>query len=390
MLIIFIMSTGNEIRRGIEANWHQYLSKSGNLFSSKEIQGSSPPSIFVGTYGYPKVGVGPMVPPIHGETSILDMPEKWIGKSLEEIVNFRLNLIRGIKNISVTQTEGRLIENLQDMTMSSSPADTEIQFVKTTSPITSLDDQTPPFGPIGEIKNAKFSSTKAITSIEKVFYDHDLKAENAIMKLYNSGIDITKIQKCLSIGMMGKNRKLVPTKWSITATDDVISKSLMSKILDFDIIDSFYVFSYEHLGNLFSIILFPHRWLFEMQEAWHDGKSIGFGSDYEDAKGISHPPLIAGAFFAAKLAVSEYLIKKQKQAGILVLREIQPEYAVPVGVWQVREGVRQAMRRTPQIVENIEQSIELATKKMSVSKNEWLREGKMLKLIQQKVITDFF
>ena len=390
MLIIFIMSTGNEIRRGIEANWHQYLSKYGNLISSKEIQGSSPPSIFVGTYGYPKVGVGPMVPPIHGETSILDMPEKWIGKSLEEIVNFRLNLIRGIKNISVTQTEGRLIENLQDMTMSSSPADTEIQFVKTTSPITSLDDQTPPFGPIGEIKNAKFSSTKAITSIEKVFYDHDLKAENAIMKLYNSGIDITKIQKCLSIGMMGKNRKLVPTKWSITATDDVISKSLMSKILDFDIIDSFYVFSYEHLGNLFSIILFPHRWLFEMQEAWHDGKSIGFGSDYEDAKGISHPPLIAGAFFAAKLAVSEYLIKKQKQAGILVLREIQPEYAVPVGVWQVREGVRQAMRRTPQIVENIEQSIELATKKMSVSKNEWLREGKMLKLIQQKVITDFF
>ena len=78
MLIIFIMSTGNEIRRGIEANWHQYLSKYGNLFSSKEIQGSSPPSIFVGTYGYPKVGVGPMVPPIHGETSILDMPEKWI------------------------------------------------------------------------------------------------------------------------------------------------------------------------------------------------------------------------------------------------------------------------------------------------------------------------
>tara|TARA_B110000014_G_scaffold132241_1_gene91300 strand:- start:141 stop:1313 length:1173 start_codon:yes stop_codon:yes gene_type:complete len=390
MVTIFVMSVGNDIRRGIEANWHQYLSKYGNLFSSNEIQGSSPPSIFVGTYGYPKVGVGPMLPPIHGETSILDMPEKWIGKSLEEIVNFRLNLIRGIKNISVTQTEGRLIENLQDMTMSSGPTDTEIQFVKTTSPITSLDDQTPPFGPIGEIKNAKFSSTNAITSIENVFYDHDLKAENAIMKLYNSGIDITKIQKCLSIGMMGKNRRLVPTKWSITATDDIISKSLMSEILDFDIIDSFYVFSYEHLGNLFSIILFPHRWLFEMQEAWHDGQSVGFGSDYEDAKGISHPPLIAGAFFAAKLAVSEYLIKKQKQAGILVLREIQPEYAVPVGVWQVREGIRQAMKQTPQIVENIDQSIELATKKMSVSKNEWLREGKMLKLIQQKVITDFF
>ena len=384
------MSVRDEIKQGIEANWHQYLNKYGNLFSSKEIEGSSPPSIFVGRYGYPKVAVGPMLPPVHGDTSILDMPEKWLGKSLEEIVNFRLNLIRGIKKFSVNQTEGRLIESLQEIAMSSNPTDTEIQFVKPTSPVTSIDDQTAPFGPIGEIKTAKFSSSHATMSIEKVYYDYDLKADDAIMKLYNSGIDISKIQKCLSIGMMGKNRKLVPTKWSITATDSIISKSLMLKILDFEIIDSINIFSFEHLGNLFAVILFPHRWIFEMQEAWHDGISVGFGNDYEDAKGISHNPSIAGAFFAAKLAVAEYLIKKQKQAGILILREIQPTYAVPVGVWQIREGIREAMRQSPLIVENIDDAIELSIKKMSVSKNEWIREGKMLKLLQQKVITDFF
>ena len=384
------MSIRDEIKQGIEANWHHYLNKYGNLFSSKEIQGSSPPSIFVGRYGYPKVAVGPMLPPVHGDTSILDLPEKWLGKSLEEIVNFRLNLIRGIKKLSVNQTEGRLIENLQEIAMSSNPTDTEIQFVKPTSPVTSIDDQTAPFGPIGEIKTAKFSSSHATMSIEKVYYDYDLKADDAIMKLYNSGIDISKIQKCLSIGMMGKNRKLVPTKWSITATDSIISKSLMLQILDFEIIDSINIFSFEHLGNLFAVILFPHRWIFEMQEAWHDGTSVGFGNDYEDAKGISHNPSIAGAFFAAKLAVAEYLIKKQKQAGILILREIQPTYAVPVGVWQIREGIREAMRQSPLIVENIDDAIELSIKKMSVSKNEWIREGKMLKLLQQKVITDFF
>ena len=384
------MSSRDEIKQGIEANWHHYLNKYGNLFSSKEIQGSSPPSIFVGRYGYPKVAVGPMLPPVHGDTSILDMPAKWLAKSLEEIVNFRLNLIRGIKKLSVNQTEERLIENLQEIAMSSNPTDTEIQFVKPTSPVTSIDDQTAPFGPIGEIKTAKFSSSHATMSIEKVYYDYDLKADDAIMKLYNSGIDISKIQKCLSIGMMGKNRKLVPTKWSITATDSIISKSLMLQILDFEIIDSINIFSFEHLGNLFAVILFPHRWIFEMQEAWHDGTSVGFGNDYEDAKGISHNPSIAGAFFAAKLAVAEYLIKKQKQAGILILREIQPTYAVPVGVWQIREGIREAMRQSPLIVENIDDAIELSIKKMSVSKNEWIREGKMLKLLQQKVITDFF
>ena len=384
------MPSGNEIRQGIEANWHQYLSKYGNLFSSKEIQGSSPPSVFVGAYGYPKVSVGPMLPPVHGETSILDTPEKWIGKSLEDIVNFRLNLIRGIKKIPSTQCDGRYIENLQDMTMSSSPADTEIEFVKPTFPVTSVDQQSAPFGPLGEIKNAKFSSTHANRSIEKMYYDHDLKADDAIIKLFNSGIDVSRIQKCLSIGMLGIDRKLVPTKWSITATDDIISKSLMTQILDFDIIDSFNVFSFSHLGNLFSVILFPHRWLFEMQEAWHDGKSIGFGNDYEDAKGISHPPEIAGAYFAAKLAVAEYLFKKQKQAGILVLREIQPEYAIPVGVWQVREGVREAMKHQAILAENMDNAIELATRKMTIGKNEWISEGKMLKLIQQKTISDFF
>ena len=384
------MPSGNEIRQGIETNWHKYLSKYANLFSSKEIQGSSPPSVFVGAYGYPKVSVGPMLPPVHGDTSILDVPEKWIGKSLEEIVNFRLNLIRGIKNIPAVQCEGSYIENLQEMTMSSSPTDTEIEFVKPTTPVTSVDEQSAPFGPLGQIKNAKFSSTHANRVIEKVYYDHDLKADDAVMKLYNSGVDVSKIQKCFSIGMMGVSRKLVPTKWSITATDQIISNNLMKNILGYDIIDSFSVFQFDHLGNLFSVILFPHRWIFEMQEAWHDNNSVGFGNDYEKSQGIDHAPSIAGAYFAGKLAVVEYLEKIQRQSGVMVFREIQPEYAVPVGVWQVREGIRQAMKSTPQEMHSLDDAIKLATKRMNISKNEWLLHGDMLKLLKQSSISDFF
>ena len=141
---------------------------------------------------------------------------------------------------------------------------------------------------------------------------------------------------------------------------------------------------------MFSVILFPHRWLFEMQEAWHDKNSIGFGSDYENAKGIDHPPTIAGAYFAGKLAVAEYLEKIQKQSGVMIFREIQPEYAVPVGVWQVREGIREAMKSSPQEVFSLNDAIDLATKRMSISKNEWLSHGKMLKLIEQTSMSDFF
>jgi len=76
-------SDSQDIRRAILAKWHDGLSKYGNLFSSDSISGTSPPSVFVGSYNYPKVFVGPMVPPIHGDTSLLDSPEKWKGKSLE-------------------------------------------------------------------------------------------------------------------------------------------------------------------------------------------------------------------------------------------------------------------------------------------------------------------
>ena len=379
-----------DIRTAIEAKWHESLSKYGHLFSSDSLSGTSPPSVFVGSYGYPKVSVGPMVPPIHGDTSILDSPEKWKGKSLEEIVNFRLNLIRGVKKIPNEQTDGRYIESLQEVTMSSKPTDSDLLFQKPTSPKVSLDGESAPFGPVGEIKSAKFSGTSSVKSIEKIFYDKDLKAQDAVMTLYNSGIEISKIQKCFSIGMMGQKRKLVPTKWSITATDDIISKSLTGEVLDYGLIDSYKIFSYEHLGNSFSVVLFPHRWIYEMIEAWYSNGILGFGSDHEDARGIHHPPAIAGAYFAAKLGVLEYLSEKKIQAGVIILREIRPEYAIPVGVWQVREGIREAMKQKPILSDNFDNALHLASQKMSVSKSEWLSHGNISTLMRQKTLSDFF
>ena len=386
-----MVASAKDIRKSIEEKWVEYLSKYGNLFSSDSISGSSPPSVFVGSYGYPKVGVGPMVPPIHGDTSLLDLPERWLGKSLEEIVNFRLNLVRGIQKISVNDPTGHLIENLQDLAMSSNNPDSDLVFQKNTAPITTIDGENAPFGPIGEIKTAKFSGMSTNKIIEKSYYDRDLKAEEAILSLYDSGVEISKIQKCFSMGMFGKKRRLVPTRWSITATDDAISKSLVSEILDYAHIDSPLLFSHEHLGNVFSVLLFPHRWVFEMEEAWYsDSGEIGFGADAEDANGIDHYPSIAGAYFAAKLGVAEFLKKKKRQAGALILREIRPEYAVPVGVWQVREAIRAAMSKKPLFVDTFDKGLDLACKNLSISKNEWLSKGTLIKMMKQKSITDFF
>ncbi|MGI9567216.1 MAG: hypothetical protein ACR2LL_09430 [Nitrosopumilus sp.] len=383
-------SSSQDIRRAILTKWNETLSRYGNLFSSDSISGTSPPSVFVGSYNYPKVFVGPMVPPTHGDTSLLDRPENWKKKSLEEIVNFRLNLVRGIQKISIDEIEGRYIENLQEVAMSSKPIDSDLTFETNTSSNISLDGESAPFGPIGKIRSAKFSNTSPVKQIEKIFYDKDLNAHDAVLNLYRSGIEVSKIQKCFSIGMLGQKRKLVPTRWSITATDDIISKFLANEVLDYDLIDSCRVFSYEHLGNIFSVILFPHRWVFEMIEAWYSNGIIGFGSDSEDARGIDHPPAIAGAYFAAKFGVAEYLTKNKIQAGVVILREIRPEYAVPVGVWQIREGIREAMKQNPLLSDGIDEALALASKKTSISKPEWLSHGNISMLTKQKTLTDYF
>lgn len=385
-----MFSDSQNIRRAILSRWHESLSKHGNLFSSDSISGTSPPSIFVGSYNYPKVFVGPMVPPVHGDTSLLDNPEQWSGKSLEDIVNFRLSLVRGIQKKSIDNIDGRYIENLQEVAMSSKPLDSDLIFTKSASQHILLDGESAPFGPIGEIKSAKFSGTTPVKSIEKIYYDKDLNAQDAVVHLYNSGIEISKIQKCFSIGMMGKKRKLVPTRWSITATDDIICKHLVDDVLNYGLIDSCRVFSYAHLGNIFSVILFPHRWVYEMIEAWYSNGVMGFGSDYEDARGIDHPPAIAGAYFAAKLGVLEYLHKKKIQAGVVILREIRPEYAIPVGVWQVREGIRTAMTQNHMVADNFDHAMNLASNTMSISKFEWLSHGNIAGLIKQKTMSDFF
>lgn len=382
--------SSRDIRIAIENKWREYLSKYGNLFSSDNISGTSPPSVFVGSYNYPKVLVGPMVPPVHGDTALLDAPERWVGRSLEEIVNYRLGLVRGTRKIPIDDPSGRYVESLQEVAMASRPIDSDVVFTRPTSPVTSVDGQSAPFGPIGEVRHARYSGTTSDGPIERVYYDKDLSARDAVFKLYSSGVEISKIQKCFSMGMMGQQRRLVPTRWSITATDDMISDSLVSQILDLPVIDHYRVFCFEHLGNLFSVILFPHRWLYEMIEAWYSGGVLGFGSDHEDARGIDHPPAIAGAYFAAKLGVAEYLLGENIQSGALVLREIRPEYAVPVGVWQVREGIREAMKQTPIILDSFEDSLQSACAGLSVSRQEWLSHGNILRLLRQRTLSDYF
>ena len=396
------MPTANEIKEQLEKNWIKFLNDNSAKFSLKTLAGATPPSVFVGRYGYPKVKVGPMVPPLHGDTTILDKPEMWLGKSIEEIINYRLSLVRGVSNIDIHHTSGKYVESLQELAMTSKSVESEVTFEKT--PIADielkkdagLDTDSAPFGPVAPLKTFKTSSSLSVDKrLENVFYDKDLPAAEGIVNLYRGGVEVSRIHRVLSMGMLGfqKNRRLVPTRWSISATDDIISTSLIKEIETFPAIDLFKVHKHIHLGNYYSVILIPDDiWSFEMQEAWYDNNgNLGVGIDFENANGLDHYPSIAGAYFAARLGVAEHLFKRRHKAAALILREIRPEYVTPVGAWQIREGIRKALDGKANQFDSFQKALSFACVNLSVSKSEWIRNSKIYKNIREQTrITDFF
>lgn len=393
------MSSIDEIKTRLKKNWYEFVNSNSKRFTNKVIDGSSPPSLFVGEYGYPHVRVGPMVPPYHGDTSILDNPELWLGKSLEEIVNYRINLLKGTMIHNVSKISDRYIESLQDMALSKRAVDSTMTFEKIPSQYlnemvlskSDLEEIPTVFSaPVSEFKIYPSTSDE---KIEKKYYDGDLLASDAVVELYENNVDITRIAKVLSIGMLGrkKNRKLVPTKWSITAADDIVSMNLLKKIKDNTVLDCYLVFDFNHLGNYYSIIFIPDDvWNFEMIESWIDTNGrVHIGSDYESGKNIDHYPSIAGAYFAARLAAAEYLFKKRKKSSVLILREIHPEYFMSLGVWQIREGIRESLKFKGKKFETFDSALKYGVSKTSLSINEWIKNSSIIRNKKQKRISDY-
>ncbi|MDP2766146.1 MAG: hypothetical protein Q8O41_01655, partial [Candidatus Methanoperedens sp.] len=155
------------------------------LTDSLSIDGSSPPGVFVGRIGYPYVSVGPLIPSSHGDTALLDTPEMWIGKSIDDIVDFRSQLVRGKHLVHIRDLDSnRIIEATREMALSASPVDVEAEFLKKPRARLVLDDEVQPFGPTAPLKKIDIANTKIDQRMEKAYNDTDLKAKDAVLELY--------------------------------------------------------------------------------------------------------------------------------------------------------------------------------------------------------------
>jgi hypothetical protein len=375
--------------------------KTKPLLDSLRLEGASPPSVFIGRIGYPKVAIGPMIPPVMGDTSEIDTPERWLHKTLDEIVDFRSQLVRGKFTVDVTNVESphRIVEFTRELALSKNVVFADAVFEKKPYGKIAFYDEVQPHGPSAPLRTLDITNPKYEQHIEKAYYDTDLKARDAILDIYKNGVLISKIQRAFSVGAFGvkKNRRFVPTRWSITAVDSTLGAELMKKTKTYPVINEVRAYYLNQFDNRWIILMMPSEWQYELIEAWYPnttwnqyGTGISIFNSYEFYDGRTTYAEIGGCYYAARLAVNELLNKERRQAGVVILREAHPGYIMPIGVWNVRESVRNALTQTYRKFDTVKESLLYISDIMDIPVQRWIRNSAVLKnQLYQRRLEDF-
>lgn len=376
---------------GKAAYLHKLTSKTQNFKSvnvGEKLDGSTPPSVFIGKFGYPKVFAGPMLSQQHGDTSVLDTPESWIpeGKFSTEIVNFRLQLVRGKSLVGIKDVHNKFVNQLQEIALAKTSAEAEAEFKHKPKGVT-FHEEHQPFGPSAQLKSFDIGNVKWEPQLEKVYHDTDLLSADAVVKLYGKDTLFSQIQKAFSVGTMGleKNRKLVPTRWSITAVDDILGKNLLQEVKLNPLIENYKVYEFKSMENYFAILLMPTPWQYENFEAFIHvmGNEIVMFGDWEPYTGRKKYSEQGGCYYSARFGVLEALMRMRRQAGAIIFREAYPKY-IPLGVWNVRENVRAAMQQQPKDFHTLKDSLNYIKTRLTLPIERFTNESVLLKTASQQ------
>ncbi len=365
----------------------------GKVRSISEFSGSSPPEVFVGKWGYPNVYVGILAPEEHGDTTVMSSAEEWHSRklSIREVVSLRNKLIygRSTSNIKKAKIGGKFLGVMQEVAMTAKSISSEFKLKKPVKKNDERENRVPLISHAAEVERVRLQeNVKVEKKVEHLVNDIDVKSGIALLELDKAGIGTSNMIKLLSAGLLGlkKNRKLVPTRWSITAVDDTLSKSKIEKIKYFPEISEHQVFYDEYLGNHYEILLIPRFWSFEVIEI--SLKNFGIWKDFESIfQRRKYADNVTGAYYSNRLGVCEYLERVRRQAAVLVLREIRPEYYAPLGVGILRETTRSAMRKEPRKFNSLQEALNDIQKRLRLPVSKYLKESQLMEGLKQRTLS---
>lgn len=372
---------------------------------NRVVYGATPPSLVVGERGYPRISLFPALPTLLGEEAKLyDNPEEWWGNlSLEDIIRLRASMIYPSIKVHVKRDIRRsnVIDEIQWMIVSTKPVESEITLSRNPVPTLRFDEIIKPIGPSAPLTKLRVVGNPSVPKpVERVVSSLDIRARDAVIELYKHGVSIYDIIRLFSAGALGMhaNRRIVPTRWSITAVDNIVGDYLLSKVKTFDRVDEVLLFHAEYLGNHFEIILLPQSYSFEMIEVWLPGsvwtgrsKAPVIVENYELWDGRCRGPM-DGGYYAIRTGILEGLMGMRRQATVVVVREVRPEYFAPVGNWHIRESIRRAFNVKPEKPSSFGELLRIISRRLKVDVGEivsrsrifrmWLCQEKLTKYIK--------
>lgn len=353
-----------------------------NLLSKRQLKGYSE-WFLVGEFGYPNVRFGP----ISAISSTPWEPELWAEEKLDfsEILNLRVLSLypfiqRAIRKLPSVE------EPLGESVLSIDPVEIEIVLRKEPKVQLRFDADIPPFGGSAPLERIELETNPKIPRrVENIIADR-VDASYAVSYLREHGVSVYYLQKVFSAGFLGipERRKLVPTRWAITAVDSIIGNSILPKIKHKQSFSNTNLFYWEYLGNKYYVLLIPNDyWAMEMFEVWLPSsvwlKGVGEPAVirvHENYNG--KPSEIDGGYYAIRTSVLEWLKKQNRVAAVLAIRVITPQYIAPVGNWQIRESVRLALNSKPLLSGDIDECIDFVLSRdpilmrVNIKERSWL------------------
>ncbi len=370
--------TEEEARKKIEAVMPARIDK-------KEFQAYSE-SVFIGSYNYPNVKMGVVSPSNPSNPSLMDNPREWYRKG------FEIEKIASLRTSLVNSNSSKVMSEKQEIAMAKKPVNIEIELEKKPSKL-GMGGRAKPVSNSASLKNLLLGENPSVNrKIEKAYYDTDLKAETAVTELIDK-TGVYKLQNAFSAGLLGQeeNRKIVPTRWSITAVDDQASKKLRKEVKTNQELGEIRYFKNSYVGNHFHIFLIPGQWEYELLElkrprsTWNATKRSFIMQNHENYGGrTNYAEETAGAYYAARLGTLEYLDSVNRQAKVLIVRDVRPEYWAPLGVWVIRETVRNSFDNY-QTLERFNEIKEILSQEMRFHYKQLLERSKMLNSTQKNL-----
>lgn len=378
-----------------------------NLNVSK-LESNSPPTVFVGSQlRYPLVNVGILSPLEREENAWIYDDEKYWAENnfgISDVMKLRDNLLnsRFQAKVQDSRLNKKFVQLAQEIAIASKPVDIEIRLKKNLKLGRGRDRVVTPHGMQAPLETARITeNVKIDKKVDKVIND-EIKASEGIRYLYKNNFSEYVLNKILSVGVLGlkKNKCLVPTRWSITATDDTLGKSLLENVREYKWIETYELFFGEFLGNCYLIALFPNVWSYELFElylpgsSWNPSQEIKAATDFENYYGRKdYAKSTVGGYYASRFPILEYLNSIKRQASILVIRIETPSYWAGLGVWVVRESVRKALKKMMRFdskEELLEAMKQIGKIKFNFDSSQILKKSKLLNGIKtQKNLKDF-